>query len=295
MTREKVKKIFLYFIALFIVWFGASFVANHYIDYAEVMDLSDEMLYAAALRNEAVLDVRLDELLRLQADESEETDEVVYALGDADAEILNVKMQLYYAEYLETEPKDEVYDEELVEAVKRYQQTAGLEITGNITEETLTSLMNEEMVMKPGQSGTGIKRYLDILFNLDYLSDTPGTYFNEMAAGAVRAYQQDRQLIVNGMLDERTRTRLDEEKYVYREGMRGEDILALQEMLAALGYLQGSADGLYGQGTAQAVRAFQEENNIMLSGEMDEYTKLEIKKAFEAMNAPADRSGGEKK
>ncbi|KUG59237.1 hypothetical protein AVL62_06010 [Serinicoccus chungangensis] len=49
-------------------------------------------------------------------------------------------------------------------------------------------------------------------------------------------------------------------------GVRGEDVVALQELLIAGGHLDGEADGDFGQATEDAVEAWQEEQGLPESG-----------------------------
>ena len=49
-------------------------------------------------------------------------------------------------------------------------------------------------------------------------------------------------------------------------GATGEEVTKLQNRLIALGYLSGRADGVYGQKTAAAVRAFQRAANLTVDG-----------------------------
>jgi hypothetical protein len=49
-------------------------------------------------------------------------------------------------------------------------------------------------------------------------------------------------------------------------GMRGSDVKALQQRLAALKYYPGPADGIFGPGTLEAVWAFQEVQHLSVDG-----------------------------
>ena len=49
-------------------------------------------------------------------------------------------------------------------------------------------------------------------------------------------------------------------------GDRGEDVRALQQRLKDLGYYNGSVDGIYGEGTYEAVRQFQLNNALAADG-----------------------------
>ncbi len=51
-----------------------------------------------------------------------------------------------------------------------------------------------------------------------------------------------------------------------RKGDQGVEVVMLQEALSSLGYLTTASDGIYGTGTATAVRAFQSENGLDADG-----------------------------
>lgn len=56
---------------------------------------------------------------------------------------------------------------------------------------------------------------------------------------------------------------------VLQSGSDGTQVMALQEALIELGYLKGTADGVYGNATAQAVMAFQRQNSYPITGIVD--------------------------
>ena len=57
-------------------------------------------------------------------------------------------------------------------------------------------------------------------------------------------------------------------------GSRGDAVLAMQQTLADLGYLTGVVDGIYGPGTTEALRKFQEAVGLEVIGTADIYTVL---------------------
>ncbi len=59
-------------------------------------------------------------------------------------------------------------------------------------------------------------------------------------------------------------------------GSKGQDVQKLQERLKSLGYLDGSADGVYGNGTAGAVSAFQSAVGLDANGIADEGTQTAL-------------------
>jgi N-acetylmuramoyl-L-alanine amidase len=90
--------------------------------------------------------------------------------------------------------------------------------------------------------------------------------FDKTLEQAVRAFQQRKGLIVDGVVGVETFTAIDGARWrlgdrilVHTPGhlMRGEDVVALQERLNTLGFSVGRVDGRFGPETERAVRAFQ--------------------------------------
>ena len=68
---------------------------------------------------------------------------------------------------------------------------------------------------------------------------------------------------------------------ILREGSRGEDVLALQRDLAAAGYDPVYLDGQFGPLTARAVRAFQQDNAVVVDGEVGPETRAALRRALQ--------------
>ena len=64
-----------------------------------------------------------------------------------------------------------------------------------------------------------------------------------------------------------------------QQGSHGHDVLVLQQKLNKIGYNVGSADGIYGQGTEQAVAEFQRDNKIRITGIVNSSTWRALLKA----------------
>ena len=58
-----------------------------------------------------------------------------------------------------------------------------------------------------------------------------------------------------------------------RNGMRGEEVREIQQALITLGYLKGTADGIFGNNTENAVRKFQRKNKLTADGLVGSKTK----------------------
>lgn len=54
-----------------------------------------------------------------------------------------------------------------------------------------------------------------------------------------------------------------------QNGSRGDQVTALQEALIELGFLRGTADGIFGSGTANAIMSFQRKNGYPITGTAD--------------------------
>jgi N-acetylmuramoyl-L-alanine amidase len=89
--------------------------------------------------------------------------------------------------------------------------------------------------------------------------------FGESTEGSVRAFQQERGLLVDGLLGPVSWEELveagyalgDRVLYLRRPPFRGDDVRALQRRLNMLGFDPGREDGIFGDQTATAARDFQ--------------------------------------
>jgi N-acetylmuramoyl-L-alanine amidase len=105
------------------------------------------------------------------------------------------------------------------------------------------------------------------------IADDLGSFDAETTA-AVRAFQQSRGIIVDGIVGPNTWGELveaswrlgDRTLYLRHPMMRGDDVTALQARLNALGFDAGREDGIFGWETDRAVRAFQKEYGVSEDG-----------------------------
>jgi N-acetylmuramoyl-L-alanine amidase len=102
-----------------------------------------------------------------------------------------------------------------------------------------------------------------------------GELFDEGLDRAVRAFQQQRGLSVDGIVGvgtfrvlEEARWRLGDRLLTFLPGslLAGDDVLALQRRLLDLGFGVGRVDGRYGEQTAHAVRDFQRNIGVAVDG-----------------------------
>ena len=60
---------------------------------------------------------------------------------------------------------------------------------------------------------------------------------------------------------------------ILRPGDTGDEVKHIQEKLIELEYLEGEATGVYDEATEEAVRRFQREHSLLLTGMADEVTR----------------------
>src|SRR5262249_25239024 len=104
---------------------------------------------------------------------------------------------------------------------------------------------------------------------------TAGDVFDLTVEHAVRAFQQRRGLITDGIVGLATRQALSDARlelgcrplsYLVSCPMRGDDVCTLQERLLELGYDANRADGIFGAATEAALRSFQRDYGLRVDG-----------------------------
>lgn len=76
------------------------------------------------------------------------------------------------------------------------------------------------------------------------------------------------------------------ESTTLRNGSRGENVRVLQQALIDLGYLRGTADGIFGNNTENAVRSFQKKNKLNVDGLAGKKTQEQILRMAEEQKKP---------
>lgn len=120
-----------------------------------------------------------------------------------------------------------------------------------------------------GDEGPGVRDIRERLVASGDLEEVVGEAadrYDEAVRTAVRAFQQRRGLLVDGVVGRQTYVALDGSRWKlgdrllsYTAGhlLQGDDVAELQERLLALGFSPERVDGVFGANTEQAVRKFQ--------------------------------------
>jgi N-acetylmuramoyl-L-alanine amidase len=123
-----------------------------------------------------------------------------------------------------------------------------------------------------GDTGAAVAEIRDRLGRLGLLpAGEPGTdpsldCFDDAVDRAVRAFQQERGLTVDGVVGVQTFRRLEEARWSLGDRVlsfspghlvSGDDVLTLQQRMSGLGFDLGRVDGVFGSATDAALREFQ--------------------------------------
>lgn len=135
---------------------------------------------------------------------------------------------------------------------------------------------------------------------LDYFLGREGAdgMFGPHTESAIRAFQQQRLLFADGVVEDNTWTELVEAGYEPGErllylrvpNMRGDDVLYLQRRLNELGFDSGPVDGIFGPPLEEAVTDFQRNAGLNVDGIVGE-TTLDRLRRLRQVNQP-EHAGG---
>lgn len=125
----------------------------------------------------------------------------------------------------------------------------------------------EMPTLRRGSRGNGV-RFLQCYLNLYGNALSVDGVYGAATDSAVRKFQQDNGLAVDGITGRNTwRTLLMQDPLpLLRLGSRGVYVRYLQQKLLSKLYPAGAADGIFGNNTLNALKQFQQENNLVADG-----------------------------
>lgn len=208
------------------------------------------------------------------------------AMGEGQADVRQVRQWLIDLGYLSGEA-DGVYDSAAAGALGRFQDDCGLEVTGQADEATLEALeaalfyiedepedlpLDELLTPAPTAEPTPepesredlVVRAQKRLIELGFLSGKADGIAGEQTMQAIKLFQSANGLSITGSADEATLAVL------FSEDAKGDVVRQAQQRLIDLGYLSGSADGLWGARSAAALKLFQKLHELPVTGEVDD-------------------------
>jgi N-acetylmuramoyl-L-alanine amidase len=136
-------------------------------------------------------------------------------------------------------------------------------------------------IFRNGDAGPAVTQIVGLLAQVGLLEDVLPTSYDERVELAVRTFQQQRGLHVDGVVGVATFKRLDEARWAlgdriltYLPGnpMGGDDVFALQRRLLELGFKVGRVDGYFGAETEAGLREFQRNVGVPADGTCGPFT-----------------------
>lgn len=206
--------------------------------------------------------------------------------GSRGTEVRYLQQNLIGLGYL-TGTADGSYGTKTKGAVMAFQSAYGLTADGSAGEITQTALRN------------AIVRLQVELRNLGYVPGGADGHFGSKTKSALQAFQRDHGLKQTGTADKTTWSAINSvcggmrAGSSVRKGSSGTQVRYLQQALIGLGYLSGSADGIYGTKTEAAVRKFQSAYGLGVDGSAGPNTMTALKNAVVALQSDLARRGYE--
>jgi len=177
-----------------------------------------------------------------------------------------------------------------------------------------TSALAAYSTLRYGDSGSAVKKMQTALVKLGYNTGGIDSRFGPTTEKAVRQFQKDNKLAVDGKAGNQTLTLLyqkadgssssssssgststDKSDYfggnytTLKYGSKGSRVTLLQKALNELGYNCGKADGSFGAGTQKAVKAFQKAKGLSSDGKAGQQTLKKIESLLSG-NTSSDSS-----
>lgn len=172
---------------------------------------------------------------------------------------------------------DGKYGSATTSAVVAFQSAQGLRVDGKAGAATQRALYaasssssSKYETLRPGDTGTSVRQLQQTLKQKGYYSGTVDGDYGSGTTAAVKSFQTKMGITpVDGIAGDTTLTALyssdavDSDEYAtLRPGDTGTSVRTMQATLYELGYYDGSRDGIYGDTTQDAVRAFQISNKV---------------------------------
>ncbi len=232
--------------------------------------------------------------------------------GSIGAAVLNLQKRLFELGYY-IPRLDGVYLENDMNAVKLFQQVNGLTVDGVAGYETQKLLFSSKAKSAPvnasaeegsalyttlryGDTGSEVAQMQNRLIALGYLDGTADGNFGLLTKAAVVRFQRENNLVRDGVAGSKTLAALFSDiaaantidtTATLKQGEVSTTVRQMQEHLIALGYLSGSADGVFGSATTLALIAFQKAQSLTADGIAGQLTLAALNKLTEGKEEEA--------
>jgi peptidoglycan hydrolase-like protein with peptidoglycan-binding domain len=137
-----------------------------------------------------------------------------------------------------------------------------------------------EPTLREGSSGDAVRQLQVALKELGHDPGPIDGQFGPQTEAAVKAFQQQRGIAVDGVVGPVTWVNIDEaaefDEPTLREGSTGLPVRRAQKRLTLGGYDVGGVDGIFGARTEAGVRAFQQASGLAVDGIVGPHTWQKI-------------------
>jgi peptidoglycan hydrolase-like protein with peptidoglycan-binding domain len=126
-----------------------------------------------------------------------------------------------------------------------------------------------EPLLKKGSTGEAVRQLQRALKDLGYDPGELDGQFGSETESAVKAFQGDRQLTVDGIVGEITWLNIDEADMsnpTLKKGSTGNPVRRAQKRLTLASYDTGGVDGIFGAKTESGVKTFQGDQSLAVDG-----------------------------
>ncbi len=213
--------------------------------------------------------------------------EAALGAGARGEEVKKIQTRLMELNYLE-EAADGIFGQNTAVALAAFQEANGLIASGTADAGTREALFMDNAVFAPrvlkdGDKGEDVALLQERLAFYGFLSAKADGDFGKATAAAVTAFQEH--LAKQGHPVKATDEAgpdtlgflLDPSYNIYledlSEGAKGDAVAWMQRRLIALNYMEGEADGEYGEYTSGAVRSFQRASALSENAVLDQETQ----------------------
>lgn len=205
-----------------------------------------------------------------------------YYTGDSGAHIIEMKQMLVDMGFAGWNPPTNSYGRVTANVVEDFQKYYNLPITGYADEFTRQKMIDvTEPPYKSGDRGKAVIEWKEKLVELGFASwASPSQFYGTTTARVVERIQSYYGLSKTGVLDLDTMNKIDETlNSPYTIGNQGEHIRELKRKLVLLEYASWNRpSNAYGEVTANVVKNFQKDNNLIVNGIVDSVTLQLIEK-----------------
>jgi peptidoglycan hydrolase-like protein with peptidoglycan-binding domain len=126
-----------------------------------------------------------------------------------------------------------------------------------------------EPLLKRGASGTAVRQLQEALKEAGHDPGPIDGEFGPATEAAVRAFQQEKGIAVDGIVGDITWLNIDEadtSNPTIKKGSTGNPVRRAQKRLTLGGYDTGGVDGIFGANTESAVKRFQKDFGLTQDG-----------------------------